>query len=83
MQLIGYISPVTSSTCIQMIHYKSQRGNDTVALNGYLFSNDTVNKNGAVAFRCVSKTCNSRGVESEGLADFNCQNEVIILQTFQ
>lgn len=38
------------------------RGCDYVALDGFIYSKDKTNKNGSIAYRCMSRSCNSRAV---------------------
>ena len=49
---------------------KSAKGNNMVALNGFLFCKDKQNKNGTFAYKCTDNSCPSRGVLSEDLGNF-------------
>ena len=56
--------------CFDMEVIKSRRGNPCIAKDGHIWCKDKINKNGTIAFRCVVKTCSSRGVAGKALEYF-------------
>ena len=58
-----------SSELMEVVH--SRNGKPLISKNGYVWCRDKTNKNGTIAFRCVVKTCSSRGLASEALDDFD------------